>query len=943
MKRILLLIILSAFYSTVTIAQQMAGTIIGNIYDSINDIPLTSASVVIYKQSDSTLVNFQITNYRGEFNITKLPTKTPLYLKVNFTGYITYTDNIKLDSTHEVMDLKRIILFPKDSSQLSDVIVESVAPIKMNGDTLEINPDAFKLDSNAVVEEMLLRVPGMVVWSDGKITMNGKTVEKLLVDGKPFFGGETKIATQNLPKDAIQKIQLYQEKDPTKIPGVDDDTKKDSIYSMNIKLKEDKKSGLFGKITAGYGTDKRYDANGVIQAYNPKNQLGIAIGLDNTNKTKGIGTDAFLANTFKQSFVHYGYSDPNVSGVKKNLWGSAKFQHTFNETDNGRFFNRMTGDYSYTNTNLNNINNTDKTENLIDYKLHSISNSNSENSNRTHKATLLYERRKKYGDFINISTSFNHSDQENNNSSINNVFRNDTAISNNNVVNKENRKNTSIGIHGFISSNDYQNKRSPLKNYFLSFNVNYNDNKSLRNTVNNFQSFVDSIPSNTIIRNYDNKSSNFSSGANLRYNGFKQLLMGIYNFYNIDVSLNNKINVSRSTQNNQVRDYDENSNEYISNEYLTNNNTLNNLAYSPGLSFSKSFNKNVYGNYYYYLHINASANYSWINQKNISSLLYRNITRNYQLWEPDLSINFNQQKFNHYKIYARISGRINPQTPDIDQLVPIIDTSNRYNVTAGNPNLKIGNNKSVNFNVEINRSNQKAKSGYGISVYGAYNTTSNAVADSIVYDESGKSIRYLLNMNGANNFNLNANINFSTKFNKKYQLQTKYTPSFSINNSPGYINGLLSPSHNRTLGNALSATFLIIDKFNATIRQGITVTKNQQAGAMHGSPTIKNYTSSFDATYNLNKHWKISSNFDYQKNVAVTNSSTASIWNATSSYRFMKEKAEIKLTAFDILRQNQNIFNFLNQNTIGTTVTNGLRQYFMVSFSFYPRKFGKKH
>lgn len=945
MGKILCLTLLFCIFSLLAHAQQKNGTVKGVIYDSVEDIPLSSATVVIYKKADSSFLNFQVTDYKGEFSITDLPAKTPMYLIATFTGYNAYSRNIALDSASAILDLKKINLEHKDSNQLMDVEIKSVAPIKMNGDTLEINPDAFKLDSNAVVEDMLLRVPGMVVWSDGTITMNGKKIEKLLVDGKPFFGGQTNIATQNLPKDAIKKIQLYQEKDMTKLDG-SEDKKQDSLYSMNIQLKDDKKKGVFGKVSAGYGTDKRYDAYGVLQAYDPKNQMGIAFGTDNINKSSGIGADAFLQNTFKQNFLYYRYSNPSISGIKRNLWGSAKFQHSFNETDNGQFFSRLTGDYTYTNTSLNNISNTDQTDNITDsmgsYTQRSLSNNQSTSTAGTHVANLVYERRKKFGDYININTSFNHSDNDDENTSANNVFRDETAISSNNVVNDTKTKSNSFNAGGIISSNDYQNKRSPLKNYFLNFYVNYSDNNSLTHTNNVFRSFIDTIPSSTIIRNYNNNSNNFNANAMLRYNGLKQLLFGIYNFYKIDVGLNNGIEYSRSTQDSRVQDLDTVSKQYVTNDYLTNTNTLTNFSYTPGLYLGKFINKSVYGKYYYYMGVNASIDHRWIDQKNTSSLLYRNIEKKYSLWVPSISMNFYKEDFNHYRINSYIFANINPAIPSVDQLAPIIDTSNRYNTVVGNPLLQVGRNMSVNYNFNIDRANQKAKSGYGFSINGSYTTTHNAVADSTRYDASGKSIHYLLNMNGSNNLNLGGDLHFSTKFKTKYQFQTRYTPTYNISNSPGYINGILSSSHNKTLGNELTASFIIIDKFNTTLGENITINKNRQASAMNLSPSITNYTTSIDATYSITKKWNISSNFNYQTNKAVSNSSNAAIWNATTSYRFMKEEAELKFTAFDILRQNKNIINFLNQNSIGTTVTNGLRQYFMLSFSFYPRKFGGK-
>lgn len=294
---------------------------------------------------------------------------------------------------------------------------------------------------------------------------------------------------------------------------------------------------------------------------------------------------------------------------------------------------------------------------------------------------------------------------------------------------------------------------------------------------------------------------------------------------------------------------------------------------------------------------------------------------------------------NKYWLYSYLSAGIQASVPTIDQLVPIIDTTNRYSVVAGNPNLKVGKITSLNYYLNIDRSNPKAKSGYGIRINSSYAKTQNAIVDSTVYDASGKSIRYLLNMNGQNRFNINGDIHFSTKFNNNNQIQATYTPSYNNNNSPGYINGIISYSHNQAWGNSISISFIILNKFYATIGENITNTKNKQDGASNLSTEIKNMSTSIDATYTITKGWNISSNFQYQTNTATTNKSYASIWNATSTYRFMHDKAELKLTAFDLLHQNKNIINFLNQNSIGTTVTNGLRQYFILSFSYYPRKF----
>ena len=911
----------------------------GIIYDSINDIPLQSASVIFYDRKDSTIKGFQVTEYNGGFSVAELPIKTPMYYIVSFTGYNSYIDTISLDAAGTIKNLGTITMEQTISSDLDAVVVKSVVPIRMNGDTLEINPDAFKLDSNAVVEDMLLRVPGMVVWSDGTVTMNGRKIDNLLVDGKPFFGGDTKIATQNLPKNAIEKIQLYQQVDPTKIQGVDND-KQDSLYSMNVQLKEDKKKGMFGKVGAGYGTDKRYDGSGVLQAYDPKNQIGIAIGADNINKSGGIGTDAFIDNTFKQGFLRYRYSDPSTNGIKKNLWGAAKLQHSFNETDNGQYYSRITADYTIKRTDQTSTNQTEQTDNLIDYDQLSNSITEDDNTTTSHQANVKYERRNKYSNFIDINSSFSNDNTHSSSQSSNNVYRDGTALSANQVTNSSRSHKTNLNLDLISASNSWNNTENSLNSYSISGGFNYGKNNSFNHTENNFQSFIDSIPSNNLVRNYNTKSDNYDGNIRLSYNALRQLLFGVYNFYNIDIELNNQISVSKNTQNTRVEDLDSINNNYHVNQDLSNDNTLKTFTYSPGIAFRKTFNKWVPNKFNYWLNIRASLSHRWLNQQNTSSLLYRNIDRKYHLWEPSFNFNYNGEQPDKYRIRSYAYSSYSPTLPSIDQLVPILDTTNRYNVTVGNPNLQIGRTFSNHLSFSIDRANRQAKSGYGVSVDLSYSRDHNGIIDSLVYDASGKSLRYLLNGDGHQYLSVNTELNFSSKLDKLHQLQAKYRPRYSRTQSPGYINGLSSNSTNTTFSHELSLGFIILEKFNTTINSSISTNKNSQAGAFGVSPTIKNYTSGLDATYYITKKWSISSNFQYQSNKAETNSSTASIWNATSSLRFMQDKAELKFTAFDLLHENKNIVNFVNRNSIGTTISNGLQQYFLLSFSYFPRKFG---
>ena len=184
--------------------------------DAQTSTPLELATVSILNL-DSSLIGYQLSDKLGKFIFSKLPLKKRLLVTVTYTGYTAFSSNIQLAT-----DKPDTLVISLDVNTKDTVVVTAVSPVRMNGDTLEINPAAFKMKEDAVVEELLNQVSGITIWSDGTITINGKKVQTLLVDGKPFLGTtDSRVATQNLPKSAIDKIQLYQEYDRSKIeqPG----------------------------------------------------------------------------------------------------------------------------------------------------------------------------------------------------------------------------------------------------------------------------------------------------------------------------------------------------------------------------------------------------------------------------------------------------------------------------------------------------------------------------------------------------------------------------------------------------------------------------------------------------------------------------------------------------------------------------------------------------
>jgi hypothetical protein len=278
------------FLACCTTAVCQTGVLTGSVLDSVSKTPLELATVSIFAQ-DSSLITYKLSDKDGKFLIEKLPLRKRLLISVTYTGYISHDTSIELQAGRQAT--LHVLLPFKD---MTAVVVTAAVPVRMNGDTLEINPAAFKMKEDAVVEELLNQVSGITIWSDGSITVNGKRVQNLLVDGKPFLGSsDSRIATQNLPKSAIDKIQLYQEYDRSNISQAA--PPKDSLLTMNIKLKEASKKGFFGKLGAGYGTTGRFESDLSFQVYNKNSSAGIGGGSNNINKNIGNLQEMFQNNT----------------------------------------------------------------------------------------------------------------------------------------------------------------------------------------------------------------------------------------------------------------------------------------------------------------------------------------------------------------------------------------------------------------------------------------------------------------------------------------------------------------------------------------------------------------------------------------------------------------------------------------------------------------------
>jgi len=204
---------------------------------------------------DSVMAGFSITNKDGKFQIEDVETGSYL-INASFLGYRDHNKEIEIAGDNKEISLGNIMM--SEASSLMDEVTISTThvPIKIKKDTIEYNSAAFKTQANDAVEELLKKLPGIEVESDGTIKAHGEEVERVLVEGKEFFSNDPTVATKNLPANAVDKVQVFDKlSEMAEFSGIDDGER---MKTINLALKDDMKAGYFGNATAGGGTDSRY-------------------------------------------------------------------------------------------------------------------------------------------------------------------------------------------------------------------------------------------------------------------------------------------------------------------------------------------------------------------------------------------------------------------------------------------------------------------------------------------------------------------------------------------------------------------------------------------------------------------------------------------------------------------------------------------------------------
>src|SRR5690606_27873284 len=361
----------------------------GKLVDENENTSLESATIFAEKPADSSLITYTISGKNGEFELKGRTSVKELNVNISYTGYASLQKKVTLNS--EPIDLGTIkMAFQAES--LGDVVVTATrAPITIKKDTLEFNAASFSTKANATVEDLLKELPGVEVDAQGNITVNGKAVNKILVNGKPFFGDDPTIATRNLTKEIVDKIQITDTK--TDSEAFSGDKGDDQNKTINITIDEEKNKGIFGRVAAGAGTDKRFEYAGLINYFDNDLRLSALAGGNNINSPgfsfgeieKMFGSARNLNFNRNGSFNFNGRAFGSGEGITNSRTTGANYADDFAKgTD-------ISADYFYSAANSFNEEIRNRENILPENRYFSTSNSLSEGENDTHSANIRFK------------------------------------------------------------------------------------------------------------------------------------------------------------------------------------------------------------------------------------------------------------------------------------------------------------------------------------------------------------------------------------------------------------------------------------------------------------------------------------------------------------------------------------------------------------------------
>lgn len=910
------LVIISFSIPKTAFSQAAKGEVKGKVLEESSKKSLPYATIAIYTAQDTSLVTFRVSDEKGLFKVTALPLQVKLRVLVSMTGFSVYRKEFTLTPGAASMDLGEITM-QLSANLLKEVLIQAeIPPVIVRQDTLEFNTASFKTLPTALLEDLLKKLPGVTVDNSGKITVNGKQVNRILVEGREFFGNDPLVATRNLPADIIDKVQVMN--DPEAVQQNPFMPENQIPQVINLKFKKGIKKGAFGKVYAGAGTQQRYEAGGILNLFRDTTQVSL-IGYSNNLTRAGFGgSDLSRLGGFNrtgltsimQTETGLELNDISFGGTGEGIQQSSGGGANFNTLYRDKVKLNLLYFYGDIHSHLNQL--TNSVQALDAYSIDTRRTRDQASSMYNHRLGGMLEWKP------DPATTF--------------IVR------------------PSIGLNmGYASQKLFthtrRNKSEPL-----------NEGSNAERVNSHANSYAATI---SLSKNFKKK------GRRLYLNGHYSLGDGLNEQYNEAVNAFYQPQ-AYTTDLNQLRQRSQSGVEIrnraiyteplakdleatlrLESEYSDHDNVVNTFnnhasgeAYSvPVPDLSDFLRRQTWKNSLYPgLRWSSSKRKIYINTSlSLQSLQYRN---RYQE-SPDISQKYLFLFPTFYFVWRNMS--VNYQTvvqePNALDLQPVSNNSNPLFIQAGNPELKPANTNYLSF--RFNKYDMKRLLRTNFSV-------SNIDYDNYVIRErtlspEGIQTTRPVNVDGVRRVISEAGLTKDFKFSGKNQFSVGSSLSLSYDKSLFLLNALDSDARIWNLNPSVEGRINLADKLEISQRFTFGQQRSYYGSGLFDNRFIMNRAWNANIIVRMPQKlvWNAGVDYRYNSNAAPGIRPQITRLNAGITYLFLKkDQGQLKLTAFDLLNQNVNITRTIRENMTEDVQTRALTRYVMLTFNYNIRSFG---
>jgi len=900
---------------------RITGTLING--DSSNI--LSKASITLIPASDTLKKQIFSADEKGIFSI---PVSNGIYLlQFSYTGYDLSDRTVTINNSN--MALGEVLLFRKQKTLGDVVVVGKVPPARQKGDTTEFNAAAFKVNPDGTVEDLLRKAPGIVI-QNGQVTAQGEQVQRVTIDGREFFGNDATAALKNLPAEVVDKIQVYDRmSDQAQLTGVSDGNETKAI---NIVTKANMRNGQFGRIYGGYGTNERYAAGTSMNLFQGNRRINIIGLFNNVNQQNFSGEDLLGVNGQASqgrgrgrggwgggggSFFtdqQAGIATTNAMGINfSDLWAKKKME--------------VTGSYFFNNARTTAFSATNRETFLGDTSQFYKETNESVSNNFNHRINGRFQYKIDSNNTLIIAPniSFQNNDGQN-------LLKGGSQTANGSIINNT-INNRITNSKGYNIRNEITYRRGFAKRG-RSFSINLNTNFNDRSNLANLDAVTTSrkaglLERDTLKQLTDNQSNGYGLSTNITYSepvGKKSI---------IQINYNPQVNVSKADQ--QNRFLDKGTNDFtifdtLQSNLFDNKTTIQNAGVNYRLGERGDFS------------IGLNFQNTNLNSNQIFPMT-GNIKRSFSNWLPNLSYRKDFSK----QTNLRVRYRASVNTPSINQLQNVVNINNPIFLSSGNAELGQSYTQFMFARISYTDA-QKGKSlfaGIFAQQVNDYITNATWVAsnDSLVSNgillRKGAQFSKPVNLNGY--WSVRSFFNYGLPL-KVIKSNLNFNGGVSYVRTPGAVNGISNFTNNFTYTGGVT----VASNINEFIDFTLSYSGNFNNAINSFNPNLNNkfYSHNVSGKVNLltKSGWFVLNDVSNQLFSGLADGFNQNfwLWNVSAGKKFLaQQRGELKMSVFDMLKQNQSVNRTVDALYIEDVQTQVLQQYFMLTFTYTLRNFGK--